>query len=256
MVLQMVIWNCARVLHQGHTVRLISAVLCSFEPPPWSSDCSSKACITAPKLQLGHHHVKPLIVLSSQPSHLPAPPCLPSPPAITTTMLHLINKASNHHHRHRHFAPPSKQAPPPPTCHTVLRTITTAQHSTTNVMSSKHITTGCKRPTQPGRALPARASLKADRFPPEPQAPGSHQCRPLPIISSIDRPTYLIVTSWLPRPRPRGSCTPLPARRNASPFMVQGGTTTSAMPSIVGTVSVLCTTQQHAARRGRGAGGR
>jgi hypothetical protein len=50
---------------------------------------------------------------------------------------------------------------------------------------------------------------------------------------------HLTFTSWSPRPRPRGSCTPLPAMSSVSPFIVTGGTTTSDMPSIVGTVSRL-----------------
>lgn len=48
-----------------------------------------------------------------------------------------------------------------------------------------------------------------------------------------------MVTSWLPRCPVRGCSTPLPAMRSTSPLSVSGGTTSSALPSIVGTLTVL-----------------
>jgi hypothetical protein len=48
-----------------------------------------------------------------------------------------------------------------------------------------------------------------------------------------------MVTSWLPRCAVRGFFTPLPRICSTSPLSVSGGTTSSALPSIVGTVTVL-----------------
>lgn len=56
---------------------------------------------------------------------------------------------------------------------------------------------------------------------------------------------HLICTSWSPRPRPRGSTTPLPRMRSTSPFCVKAGTVSCAMPSMVGTETDLDGAHEH-----------